>query len=137
MPRKVLARGRRAHSGTCSRAGARRSTAGTDHRSRRTHPPDRARRSRIEVGCRAIAVAPGRAARHLRRTAGSAGISRRDAPLIGGHRMLRAVRHDAPADKGERYAAVAADAAAVLAGERSDTARMATIAALLADAFPV
>jgi L-methionine (R)-S-oxide reductase len=49
----------------------------------------------------------------------------------------QAVRHDRPADKGERYAAVAADIAAVLAGERNDTARMATIAALLADTFPV
>ena len=51
--------------------------------------------------------------------------------------MLRAVRHEPPADKGERYAAVAADVAAVLAGERNDIARMATVAALLADAFPV
>jgi GAF domain-containing protein len=51
--------------------------------------------------------------------------------------MLRAVRHERPADKGERYAAVAADVAAVLAGERNDIARMATVAALLADAFPV
>ena len=50
--------------------------------------------------------------------------------------MLHAVRHDRPADKGDRYAAVAADVAAVLAGERNDTARMATIAALLANAFP-
>jgi L-methionine (R)-S-oxide reductase len=50
--------------------------------------------------------------------------------------MLHAMRHDRPADKGERYAAVAADIAAVLAGELNDMARMATIAALLADAFP-
>jgi GAF domain-containing protein len=50
--------------------------------------------------------------------------------------MHQAVRHDRPADKGERYAAVAADIAAVLTGERNDTARMATVAAMLANAFP-
>jgi GAF domain-containing protein len=50
--------------------------------------------------------------------------------------MIHPVRRDSPIDKADRYAAVAADVAAVLAGERNDTARMATLTALLANAFP-
>jgi L-methionine (R)-S-oxide reductase len=40
-----------------------------------------------------------------------------------------------PADKEQRYAAVAEEIAAVLAGEPNLTARMATVAAMLANAF--
>jgi len=40
-----------------------------------------------------------------------------------------------PADKAERYAALAAEVEAVLAGEPNLTARLATVAAMLAQAF--
>jgi GAF domain-containing protein len=49
--------------------------------------------------------------------------------------MSHALRTDRPADKAERYAEVAEEIAAVLEGEPNLTARMATVAALLADAF--
>jgi GAF domain-containing protein len=51
--------------------------------------------------------------------------------------MVHAVSRDRPGDKAERYAEVAADVAAVLSGEQNQTARMATVAALLANTFPV
>src|SRR5947207_55728 len=41
-----------------------------------------------------------------------------------------------PAEKAQRYAAVAKEIAAVLAGESNLTARMATVAAMLTSAFP-
>ena len=50
--------------------------------------------------------------------------------------MSHAVGHDRPADKAERYAEVAQEIAAVLGGEPNRVARMATVAAMLADAFP-
>jgi L-methionine (R)-S-oxide reductase len=49
--------------------------------------------------------------------------------------MSYAARDDRPADKGERYAEVAAEIAAVLAAEPNLTARMATVASMLHDAF--
>src|SRR3712207_6046895 len=49
--------------------------------------------------------------------------------------MSHAVRLDRPADKAERYAEVAQEIAAVLEGEPNLTARMATVASMLADAF--
>src|SRR3712207_5577115 len=49
--------------------------------------------------------------------------------------MSHAVRLDRPADKAERYAEVAQEIAAVLEGEPNRTARMATVASMLADAF--
>ena len=42
-----------------------------------------------------------------------------------------------PAEKADRYAAVAEEIASVLDGEPNLTARMATVASMLADAFPV
>lgn len=45
-------------------------------------------------------------------------------------------RDDRPADKVERYAEVEGEILAVLEGEPNRTARMATVAAMLADAFP-
>ena len=50
--------------------------------------------------------------------------------------MSYVARLDRPADKGERYAEVAQEIAAVLEGEPNRVARMATVAAMLADAFP-
>lgn len=50
--------------------------------------------------------------------------------------MSYIARDDRPADKGERYAEVEAEILAVLDGEPNRTARMATVAAMLADAFP-
>lgn len=50
-------------------------------------------------------------------------------------RMAYAARDDRPADKAERYAEVEAEILAVLDGEPNRTARMATIASMLADAF--
>ncbi|GIK50067.1 MAG: hypothetical protein BroJett013_27640 [Alphaproteobacteria bacterium] len=50
--------------------------------------------------------------------------------------MAEAVRAPLPEDKAERYAALRAEIAAVIAGEPSRTARYATAASLLADAFP-
>jgi len=47
------------------------------------------------------------------------------------------VARDRPADKAERYAEVEAEILAVLDGEPNRTARMATVASMLADAFPV
>ncbi|MFN3228953.1 MAG: GAF domain-containing protein [Asticcacaulis sp.] len=44
-------------------------------------------------------------------------------------------RTDRPADKAERYAEVEAEILAVLEGESNLTARMATVSAMLADAF--
>ena len=49
--------------------------------------------------------------------------------------MSYAARDDRPADKGERYAELAAEIAAVLAAELNVTARMATVASMLHDAF--
>ena len=51
--------------------------------------------------------------------------------------MSYAARDDRPADKAARYAEVEAEILAVLDGEPNLTARMATVAAMLADAFPV
>ena len=51
--------------------------------------------------------------------------------------MSYVARDDRPADKAERYAEVEAEILAVLDGEPNRTARMATVAAMLADAFPV
>lgn len=51
--------------------------------------------------------------------------------------MTYVARDDRPADKTERYAEVAQEVRAVLAGEPNMIARMATVAAMLADAFPV
>jgi len=45
------------------------------------------------------------------------------------------LRLDRPAAKADRYAEAAAEIAAVLEGEPNRTARMATVAAMLADAF--
>ena len=50
--------------------------------------------------------------------------------------MAEAARAELPADKAERYAALRAEIAAVIAGEPNITARYATAASLLADAFP-
>ena len=50
--------------------------------------------------------------------------------------MSYIARDDRPADKAERYAEVEAEILAVLDGEPNRTARMATVAAMLADAFP-
>ena len=50
--------------------------------------------------------------------------------------MSYAARDDRPADKAERYAEVEAEILAVLDGEPNRTARMATVASMLADAFP-
>ena len=49
--------------------------------------------------------------------------------------MSHVVRLDRPADKAARYAEVAEEIAAVLEGEPNVTARMATVASMLADAF--
>ena len=49
--------------------------------------------------------------------------------------MSYVARQDRPADKAERYAEVAEEIAAVLDGEPDRTARMATVASMLADAF--
>ncbi|MGV8930076.1 MAG: GAF domain-containing protein [Brevundimonas sp.] len=51
--------------------------------------------------------------------------------------MAYAARDDRPADKAARYAEVEAEILAVLQGESNRTARMATVASMLADAFPV
>ena len=51
--------------------------------------------------------------------------------------MSYIARDDHPADKAERYAEVEAEILAVLDGEPNRTARMATVASMLADAFPV
>ena len=50
--------------------------------------------------------------------------------------MAYASRDDRPADKAARYAEVEAEILAVLEGEPDRTARMATVASMLADAFP-
>lgn len=50
--------------------------------------------------------------------------------------MSYVARDDRPADKAERYAEVEAEVLAVLDGEPNRTARMATVASMLADAFP-
>ena len=50
--------------------------------------------------------------------------------------MAEAARAELPADKAERYAALRSEIAAVIAGEANVTARYATAASLLADAFP-
>jgi GAF domain-containing protein len=44
--------------------------------------------------------------------------------------------HALPADKDARYRGLAVEIAAVLEGERNETARLATISAMLAQAFP-
>ena len=49
--------------------------------------------------------------------------------------MSHAIRTDRPADKAARYAEVAEEIASVLDGEPNRTARMATVASMLADAF--
>jgi len=51
--------------------------------------------------------------------------------------MSYIARDDRPADKAERYAEVEAEILAVLEGETNLTAKMATVASMLADAFPV
>lgn len=51
--------------------------------------------------------------------------------------MSYVARNDRPADKAERYAEVEGEILAVLDGEPNLTARMATVASMLADAFPV
>ena len=51
--------------------------------------------------------------------------------------MSYVARDDRPADKAARYAEIEAEILAVLDGEPNRTARMATVAAMLADAFPV
>jgi GAF domain-containing protein len=51
--------------------------------------------------------------------------------------MSHVARDDRPADKAARYAEVEGEILAVLDGEPNRTARMATVAAMLADAFPV
>ncbi len=51
--------------------------------------------------------------------------------------MAYAARDDRPADKAARYTEVEAEILAVLDGEPNLTARMATVASMLADAFPV
>lgn len=50
--------------------------------------------------------------------------------------MAEAARAELPADKAERYAALRAEIAAVIAGERNLVARYATASSLLAHAFP-
>ena len=50
--------------------------------------------------------------------------------------MAYAARDDRPADKVARYAEVEDEILAVLDGELNRTARMATVASMLADAFP-
>lgn len=50
--------------------------------------------------------------------------------------MAEAARAELPADKAERYIALRAEIAAVIAGEPNVTARYATAASLLAQAFP-
>ena len=50
--------------------------------------------------------------------------------------MAEAARAELPADKAERYAALRAEIAAVITGEPNVTARYATAASLLAQAFP-
>jgi GAF domain-containing protein len=50
--------------------------------------------------------------------------------------MAEAARAELPADKAERYAALRAEIGAVIAGEPNVTARYATAASLLAQAFP-
>lgn len=50
--------------------------------------------------------------------------------------MAYAARDDRPADKAARYAEVEDEILAVLEGEPNRTARMATVSAMLADAFP-
>jgi GAF domain-containing protein len=50
--------------------------------------------------------------------------------------MSYVARDDRPADKAERYAEIEAEILAVLDGEPNRTARMATVASMLADAFP-
>lgn len=50
--------------------------------------------------------------------------------------MAEAARAELPADKASRYTALRAETAAVIAGEPSRTARYATAASLLAEAFP-
>jgi GAF domain-containing protein len=50
--------------------------------------------------------------------------------------MSYVARDDRPADKAARYAEVEAEILAVLDGEPNRTARMATVASMLADAFP-
>ncbi len=50
--------------------------------------------------------------------------------------MAEAARQELPADKAERYAALRGEIAAVIAGEPNRTARYATAASLLAQAFP-
>jgi L-methionine (R)-S-oxide reductase len=50
--------------------------------------------------------------------------------------MSYSARDDRPADKADRYAEVEGEILAVLEGEPSRIARMATVAAMLADAFP-
>lgn len=50
--------------------------------------------------------------------------------------MAYAARDDRPADKAARYAEVEAEILAVLDGEPNRIARMATVASMLADAFP-
>jgi GAF domain-containing protein len=50
--------------------------------------------------------------------------------------MAEAARAPLPGDKRERYAALRAEIAAVIAGEPNRTARFATAASLLAQAFP-
>lgn len=50
--------------------------------------------------------------------------------------MAYTYRDDRPADKAERYAEVESEILAVLDGEPNRTARMATVASMLADAFP-
>ena len=50
--------------------------------------------------------------------------------------MSHVLRQDFSADKADRYAAIAADIAAMLAGEENRVARMATIASMLSGAFP-
>ena len=49
--------------------------------------------------------------------------------------MSHVARDDRPADKAARYAEVEAEILAVLDGEPNTTARMATVASMLADAF--
>ena len=51
--------------------------------------------------------------------------------------MSYVARDDRPADKAARYAEVEAEILAVLDGEPNRTAQMATVASMLADAFPV
>lgn len=51
--------------------------------------------------------------------------------------MAYVARDDRPADKAARYAEVEAEILAVLDGEPDRVARMATVASMLADAFPL